>query len=149
MGKFLHFDENFSHKVDKQMKPLIHLFAPIFFVTVGLSLNLRDINWNSQFVWFFSVTMITAAIIGKLASGFLLIGEKKWIKWAVGLAMIPRGEVGLIFAEVGLTNKVIDANLYAAMIIVISFTTVFAPFALRYFYSKKPNDPLNDSLQEQ
>lgn len=151
-GRFLNslnkIDENFIHKVEKQMKPIIHLFTPIFFVTVGLSLNMRDINWNSSFIWLFSSLILLVAILGKFSSGFLLLKENKWIKWAVGIAMIPRGEVGLIFAEVGKSNDIFDNDVYASMIIVIAITTIFTPFFMRFFYNykdnqKKESTPLN------
>lgn len=134
LGRFLNIDEGFSHKIESQMKPIIYLFAPIFFVTVGLSLNLREINWQSGFIWLLSFSLTLAAILGKLFSGFLLMKEKRWMKWAVGLAMIPRGEVGLIFAELGRTNQILDHDLYAALIIVIAVSTILTPFAMRYFY---------------
>lgn len=125
----------FSHNVENQMRPIIHLFTPIFFVTVGLSLNLREIDWNSPFIWALSLSLLFVAIFGKLASGFLLFKDSQWMKWAVGLAMIPRGEMGLIFAEVGRENKIVDGDLYAALIIVITVTTLLTPFAMRFFYS--------------
>jgi len=130
-------NEKFLHRVEQQMKPIIHLFVPIFFVEVGLSLNLREIQWDSSFIWTFSLSILLAAVIGKLASGFLLFKENKWVKWAVGLAMIPRGEVGLIFAEVGRKINVFTQDLYATMIIVITVTTIFTPILMRYFYSYK------------
>lgn len=136
LGSFFRVHHEFSHKIETQMKPIIHLFTPIFFVTVGLSLNLREINWQSSFIWALSLSLVLAAILGKLLSGFLLFKESRWIKWAVGLAMIPRGEVGLIFADVGRENKILDNDLYAALIIVIAATTIFTPFAMRYFYSR-------------
>jgi Kef-type K+ transport system membrane component KefB len=139
LGKFFHVHHDFSQKVEAQMRPIIYLFAPIFFVTVGLSLNLREITWDSPFIWFLSLSLLAAAIAGKLASGFLLFNEHPWMKWAVGLAMIPRGEVGLIFADVGRTNHILNQDLYAALIIVIAATTIFTPFAMRYFYGRDPS----------
>ena len=120
------------------MKPIIYLFAPIFFVTVGLSLNLREIDWSSQFIWTLSISLLLAAILGKLLSGFLIFNEGRWIKWAVGLAMIPRGEVGLIFAEVGRAKEILNNDLYASLIIVIAITTMLTPIAMRYFYRRFP-----------
>jgi Kef-type K+ transport system membrane component KefB len=134
-GSFFAISEKFSHKVETEMKPIVHLFTPIFFVTIGLSLNLREIMWSSPFLWMLSIALLAAAILGKLSSGFLLFKESKWIKWAVGIAMIPRGEVGLIFAEVGRTNQIFDNELYASMIIIIAITTVFTPFVMRLFYN--------------
>jgi len=139
IGEFFHLHEEFSKKVETQMKPIIHLFSPIFFVTVGLSLDLSAITWNSPFIWILSISLLIVAIAGKLSSGFLLFKEHPWMKWAVGLAMIPRGEVGLIFADVGLANNILDQELYASLIIVIAITTLFTPFAMRYFYHRYRN----------
>jgi Kef-type K+ transport system membrane component KefB len=139
LGSYFHLPEEFSQKVENQMRPIIHLFSPIFFVTVGLSLNLQEITWNSPFIWILSSCLLAAAIIGKLSSGFFLLKERSWMKWAVGLAMIPRGEVGLIFADVGQSNNILNQELYASLIIVIAITTLFTPFAMRYFYAKHQN----------
>lgn len=135
LGSFFNVSEDFVHKVEKKMKPIIHLFTPIFFVMIGLSLNLREIQWSSSFIWLLSLSLLVAAVLGKLASGFLLFRENKWIKWAVGIAMVPRGEVGLIFAEIGRESQIFDQDLYASLIIVIAATTVFTPFVMRLFYS--------------
>jgi Kef-type K+ transport system membrane component KefB len=69
---FLHESKAFSHRVETQMKPIVHLFTPIFFVAIGLSLDLRTVNWESSFIWILSGSLIIAAIIGKLFSAFLL-----------------------------------------------------------------------------
>ena len=145
-GKFFQLHREFAHKVEIQMKPIIHLFSPIFFVTVGLSLNLREISWESSFIWLLSISLLLAAIAGKLASGFLLLQESRWIQWAVGLAMIPRGEVGLIFADMGQANKILDQDLYAALIIVIAVTTLLTPFAMRYFYGRF-SEPIKEKTE--
>lgn len=139
LGSFFHIGEEFSHKVEHEMKPIIHLFAPIFFFTIGLSLNFREINFGSSFIWLLTLSTLAAAILGKLLSGFALFREKRWIKWAVGIAMIPRGEVGLIFAEMGKNASVFDKDIYAAMILVIAITTLFTPFVMRAFYSQQEN----------
>lgn len=123
---------SFTHKVENQMAPLTHLFSPIFFVAIGLSLNLRTIQWDSSLFWILTAILVIAAIIGKLLSGFTLLQEKLKTKLLVGVSMIPRGEVGLIFANVGLTMGVFKSELYAAIILVIMLTTIGAPFCLRY-----------------
>ncbi|PVV25696.1 MAG: hypothetical protein B6D79_08565, partial [gamma proteobacterium symbiont of Ctena orbiculata] len=56
-------------------------------------------------------------------------------KIAVGLAMVPRGEVGLIFAELGRSTGIFNVEVYAGMVIVITLTTLLSPFALKWFYS--------------
>jgi Kef-type K+ transport system membrane component KefB len=131
---FLRQTPEFSHKVEEQMKPIIHLFTPIFFVGIGLSLNLSAVNWSSPFIWAITSTLFIAAVIGKLLSGFVLIKEKFMTKLAIGTSMVPRGEVGLIFANVGLQAGIIQDEMYASIILVIALTTLLAPFALRYIY---------------
>jgi Na+:H+ antiporter len=133
LGIALHTDESFAHRIEEQMKPIVHLFTPIFFVFVGLSLNLRQIDWGSPFIWGFSLTVLVAAIVGKLVGAFLL--KEPWpVRWVIALAMIPRGEVGLIFAELGRVGKIFSNEIYAGMIIVIALTTLLPPFIMKWFY---------------
>lgn len=129
---FLHESPKFSHVVEEQMKPIIHLFTPIFFVAIGLSLNLRSINWSSSFIWTLTGSLFAAAVIGKLISGFLLKKESFKAKLIIGISIIPRGEVGLIFANVGLTAGAFKDDVYASILLVIVLTTLLAPFVLRY-----------------
>jgi Kef-type K+ transport system membrane component KefB len=132
---FLHQTPEFSHRIEEQMKPIVHLFTPIFFVAIGLSLNLKSINWNSKLIWILTILLFIAAIIGKLLSGFLLTKEKYKMRLIAGTIMIPRGEVGLIFANLGLTIGVFQNDVYASVVLVIALTTLLAPFVLRYLYS--------------
>lgn len=125
----------FARRVEVQMKPIIHLFTPVFFVMVGLSLNLQAVDWGSPFIWMLSLALFVSAIAGKII-GALVIPEPWPVRWAVGLAMVPRGEVGLIFAELGKVSGIFDEELYAAMVIVIALTTLLPPFALTAFYAR-------------
>ncbi len=135
MGVAMHTDERFAHKVEDQLRPVVHLFTPVFFVTVGLSLNFRAIDWGSAFIWQFSAALLVAAIAGKLAAGFL-IRETHFRQVAIGLAMVPRGEVGLIFAELGRASKIFSPEVYAAMVLVIALTTLLPPFAMKWLYAR-------------
>ncbi len=133
LGIALHTDEKFAHRIEDQMKPIVHLFTPIFFVFVGLSLNLREIDWSSSFIWIFSLSLLFASIAGKLIGAFLI--KESWpIRWVIGLAMIPRGEVGLIFAELGRISGIFNNEIYAGMVIVIALTTLLPPFIMKWFY---------------
>jgi len=134
MGVAVATDPKFAHRMEEQMKPIIHLFTPIFFVMVGLSLNLRAIDWSSSFIWSFSLSLFVLAVAGKLFAAFL-ISENNHTRIAIGLAMIPRGEVGLIFAELGRASGIFDNETYAAMVIVIALTTLLPPFVMKWFYS--------------
>lgn len=133
LGIALHADERFAHRIEEQMKPIVHLFTPIFFVFVGLSLNLRTIDWGSPFIWIFSLSLFVVAIAGKLVGAFLI--RESWpVRSVVGMAMIPRGEVGLIFAELGRINGIFNNEIYAGMVIVIALTTLFPPLIMEWFY---------------
>jgi Kef-type K+ transport system membrane component KefB len=138
LGIALHADEHFAQCIEDQMKPIVHLFTPIFFVFVGLSLNLREIDWSSPFIWMFSLSLLVAAITGKLVGAFLI--KESWlIRWVIGLAMIPRGEVGLIFAELGRVSGIFNNEIYAGMVIVIALTTLLPPFIMKWFYGRYAN----------
>ena len=135
LGIALHTDHHFAQRIEDQMKPIVHLFTPIFFVYVGLSLNLRNIDWDSPFIWMFSLTMLLMAIIGKVL-GALFITEKWSSRCLIGLSMVPRGEVGLIFAELGRVSNIFTNEIYAGIIIVIAFSTLLPPFLLKWFYGR-------------
>lgn len=135
---FLPEKGDFSHRVEEQMRPIIHLFTPIFFVAIGLSLNLQAIAWGSLDIWYMTGVLLALAILGKILAGFSLVNEKVTKQIIIGTAMVPRGEVGLIFANVGLLSGALHNDAYTAVILVIALTTLLAPFMLRYLYDKMP-----------
>jgi len=120
--------------------PIIRLFTPIFFVTVGLSLNLQAVDWTSPFIWSFSLLMLLAAVVTKLL-GAVLLPEPPWRRWMIGTAMVPRGEVGLIFAELGRVNGLFTDAVYAGLIIVIALTTLVPPFVMKAWYARAAMRP--------
>jgi len=133
LGIALHTHERFARRIEAQMQPIVQLFTPIFFVYVGLSLNLREIDWGSTFIWQFSLSLLVVAVAGKIAGAYLI--KVSWAaRWVIGLSMVPRGEVGLIFAELGRVSGIFSNEVYAGIIIVIALTTLAPPFALKWFY---------------
>jgi Kef-type K+ transport system membrane component KefB len=132
-GVALKANPEFSRHVHEQMKPIINLFTPIFFAMVGLSLDLSSLDWSSSFFWIFSISLVAVAILSK-ACGALLLRETLARRIIIGMAMVPRGEVGLIFAQLGLITGVFNAEIYTTVVIVIAYTTLFTPFWLRLFY---------------
>lgn len=126
--------KDFNHRVEKQMRPIVHLFLPIFFVAIGLSIDLKSVDWHSYYIWILTGSLLVAAILGKLLAGFVLRGESRTTQLIIGTAMVPRGEVGLIFANVGLNAGVLTNEVYTSIILVIAITTLIAPFALRWLY---------------
>ncbi len=133
-GVALARNPRFADEVERDMKPIVQLFTPVFFVTVGLSLDLREVDWTSAFIWFFSISVAFVAIIGKIAGGYLLVREHWLMRSAVGMAMVPRGEVGLIFAELGRASGILDGATYAGVVLIVAYTTLFSPFWIKLFY---------------
>jgi Kef-type K+ transport system membrane component KefB len=113
------------------MHPIISLFTPIFFVLVGLSINLRAIDWSSGYIWGFSLAMFVIAVISKMI-GVIFINESWPSRWLIGTSMIPRGEVGLIFAELGKLSGFFNNEIHAGLIIVIVLSTILPPFVMKW-----------------
>ncbi len=134
-GASLNVDADFTKNIGIQMNPIIRLFTPIFFVMVGLSLDLGAVDWSLPWIWIFAIVMAAIAVVGKLVGPFL-IRESFHMRMVIGMSMVPRGEVGLIFAELGRTAGVFDATLYAGIILVIAYTTLAAPFWIKSYYNR-------------
>lgn len=120
--------------------PLVALFAPVFFVLMGAKVDLAVFGDPS--VLGFAVALSLAAIIGKQVCGFGVL-DKGADRIAVGLGMIPRGEVGLIFAAIGagLTlhgQRVIDNSTYGAVVIMVLLTTLLTPPLLAWRFKSLP-----------
>ena len=133
-GMGLQHDEVFLEKVKKAITPIAQMFTPIFFVMVGLSMNLKVIDFTSMTFWSLAFVFLVIAIIGKYIGAFLLRDTSALKKALIGISMIPRGEVGLIFAEVGRVNGILGDQIYAVLIFVIIVTTIAPPFLLKWLF---------------
>ena len=110
------------------MAPLEAILVPIFFVLIGLQVKLE--SFLSVDVVLFAAGLTLAAIIGKLVSGY--VAGRGLNSLAIGLGMLPRGEVGLIFASIGKALGVIDSRLFSAIVLMVVVTTVIAPSLLKW-----------------
>ncbi|MRI83184.1 MAG: sodium:proton antiporter [Nitratiruptor sp.] len=129
-------DVGFTRRIEEEITPLVHLFTPFFFVAVGLSMNLRQIDWSSPTIWGLFGAVLLVAILGKVIGSMVLpLSWKK--RLIVGVAMVPRGEVGLIFAEMGRTNAILDNVVYSALVLVIVVTTILPPFLIKLLYKEE------------
>lgn len=146
LGASLHRNEQFAEKIKNEMHPIISLFTPIFFVLVGLSIDLGAINWASAYIWMFSLILFVIAIISKMV-GVFFINESWPSRGLIGTSMIPRGEVGLIFAELGKLSGFFDNETHAGLIIVIVLTTILPPFVMKWLQKhygrqfRQPDEP--------
>ena len=135
-GAMIGEDRHFADKIEKQMRPIVLLFTPIFFVTVGLSINMQEIEWGASHIWLFGGSILLVSVIGKMLFPLLLKSLSMKKRLIVGLSMVPRGEVGLIFAEIGRTSGIFDNETYAALIVVIVLTTMLPPMLIKTTYGK-------------
>ena len=133
-GAFLSTNEILLDEVQKNMTPIIQIFTPIFFVMVGLSMDLRVIDFSSYSFWIMALSFVSIAFITKFIGAFFIIQSCVRDNALIGLSMIPRGEVGLIFAEMGRVNGILPNEIYAMLIFVIITTTVVPPFLLKKYF---------------
>jgi Kef-type K+ transport system membrane component KefB len=113
--------------------PLEVILVPIFFILVGIQVKLETFfSWP---VLTLSGGLLLVAIVGKILSGIGAFGSKA--KWIVGIGMVPRGEVGLVFAAIGRTLGVIDDSVFAAIALMVIVTTVIAPPWLKFLVARQ------------
>ncbi|BAB73260.1 cation:proton antiporter [Anabaena sp. FACHB-709] len=133
-------DETDKRKeLDEQVKPIADILVPIFFVTVGAKVDLSVLNpvvpGNREGL-IIATFLIVVAIIGKIVTGWAVFGQPGINRLAVGVGMIPRGEVGLVFAGIGSASGALDKPLQAAIIIMVILTTFLAPPLLRFAFKQ-------------
>jgi Kef-type K+ transport system membrane component KefB len=117
--------------------PIMEFLAPFFFVLLGVQVNLRAI-YQPALLWIMGVVCVLA-IVGKLVGcglGALSLGFKNALR--VGVGMVPRGEVGLIVAAVGLKLRTISPEVYTVVVVMSIVTTLFAPPVLRALLPRAP-----------
>jgi Kef-type K+ transport system membrane component KefB len=127
----VHFRENVERgdrDLHHDLQPLIALFVPVFFVRMGLLVDVRSFLAGNVLV--FALLLTAAAVAGKLACG--LVVPKELSPSTVALGMLPRGEVGLIFAGIGAAlmldgHPVVDTETYAAAVFMVVATTMVTP----------------------
>jgi Kef-type K+ transport system membrane component KefB len=126
--------------IEHEVRPVASIFAPIFFVSVGSSVNLSLLNPTTPAA---RATLVTAgvvillAVIGKVAAGW----AAPWTRFrriVVGVGMVPRGEVGLIVADIGRRSGVLGDEVFGAMLLMVMVTTFIAPPALKALFSSGP-----------
>jgi len=125
--------------IEDRLKPVADVFIPIFFIMVGSAVDITAFNpfiKENIAVIILALVLFVVAVIGKVISG---IGAYKLNvnKLVIGIGMIPRGEVGLIFASMGLVSGVLTKSEYSALTIMVMLTTFIAPPLLYKFFRDK------------
>ena len=123
-----------AKSIQRGVVGLGQFFVPIFFVSVGAAVEVQ--SFLQPGVLAIGLTLIAVAIIGKVAAGYAPVWFKGK-KSVIGVGMVPRGEVGLIFAQMGLTSGVLDAGLFSALTLMVMVTTFIAPPLLKALFPKR------------
>lgn len=118
-------------EIEEGVYRLGQFFVPIFFVLVGASVDVRTFAQTEVAV--IGVALVVVAVIGKFVAGFAPVWFKGK-KSVIGVGMIPRGEVGLIFAQVGLTSGVLTVGQFSALTLMVIATTFMAPPLLKLLF---------------
>jgi Kef-type K+ transport system membrane component KefB len=127
------------NELDELVKPVADLLVPIFFVTVGARADLGVLNPtipDNRNGLLIAVFLISVAIVGKIVTGWVVFGQPDINRLAIGVGMIPRGEVGLVFAGIGTASGAIDKPLQVAIIMMVILTTFLAPPFLRIAFGR-------------
>jgi len=126
--------------IEREVRPVASIFTPIFFVSVGASVNLGLLNparEGAAGILGVAAVLTLLAIVGKLAAGW----AAPWVRFrrlVVGVGMVPRGEVGLIFADIGRRSGILDEAVFGAILLMVMATTFVAPPGLKLLFQSSP-----------
>jgi Kef-type K+ transport system membrane component KefB len=127
----------------ERIEPVADVFTPIFFVSVGAAVNVHLFNpfsdvFNASVITVGGI-LIAVAVVGKILAGYVVgWGGTKVNRLAIGIGMVPRGEVGLIFADIGRRAGILSPETFSAILIMVIVTTFIAPPLLKVVF--KPEE---------
>ena len=133
-----------KENIERGMHALSYgLFVPIFFVSIGLAVDIRQLTTNEMGL---VIVVCVIAVLGKIlgaGSGAMLAGFSPKESLQLGTGMISRGEVGLILATVGVDSGFMKSNMFSVVLVMVLFTTLITPPALRFLFreNKSKNTP--------
>ena len=122
-----------GHQHEHMIEPIGYFFVPVFFVLTGMQVDLQTMADPAIVAVALGITAV--AVVGKLAAGVFAGRAGKWI---VGWGMVPRGEVGLIFAMVGKQLGVMDEAMFSVIVIMVILTTLVTPPVLTWLLRRRP-----------
>jgi Kef-type K+ transport system membrane component KefB len=130
------FDPKEFVSIKDLIQPLEVILVPLFFVLMGIQVKLDKLA--DPTVLLLSTGLIVAAVVGKVLAGF---GAKRGAnRLAIGFGMMPRGEVGLIFASIGKSLGVVSDAIFSAVVVMVIVTTLLAPGLLKWTLQRKAAD---------
>ncbi len=127
-----------KERIDQGIHPLTYsMFVPVFFVSIGLEANARELGSDVAF----TLLLLGVAIVGKVVGCGVLAwvtGFTRRQSLRVGVGMISRGEVGLIVASYGLTHGIIGRPIFSASVLMVLVTTMITPPLLKLVFPGRP-----------
>jgi Kef-type K+ transport system membrane component KefB len=127
------FDPKEFVSIKDLIQPLEVILVPLFFVLMGIQVKLDKLA--DPTVLLLSAGLIVAAVVGKVLAGF---GAKRDAnRLAIGFGMMPRGEVGLIFASIGKSLGVVSDAIFSAIVVMVIVTTLVAPGLLKWSLQRR------------
>jgi len=144
-GLVLSSTNQFDLIVEK-VEPVADIFTPLFFVSIGASVDVSLFIPGSETfnpaVLGVGGALLIIAIIGKVVSGYSVgWGKNKLSHLAIGVGMVPRGEVGLIFADIGLRRGILSSEVFSAVLIMVMLTTFISPPLLKVIFRRTAGEP--------
>ncbi len=132
--------------LEQACDPLVALFATVFFVTIGAKTDLSVLNFanpESRVGLVIALFLTVVAILTKLAAGYVVFTKVSVNRLAIGNGMVPRGEVGLVFAGLGAATGAVTGAVNVAIVLMVIATTFVAPPMLRWAFARnqKPLQP--------
>jgi Kef-type K+ transport system membrane component KefB len=133
------FVDRGEHSLEELVEPIASFLVPVFFVLMGMRTDLRA--FTRPGVLGLAAGLTLAAIVGKQLCSLGVLG-KEFDRLSIGIGMIPRGEVGLIFANIGLTlviagQPVVNPSVFAAVVVMVIVTTVITPPMLSWSFNRQ------------
>ncbi len=128
---------NRRHDIDQALKPIVDLFAPLFFVSVGAQVDVSLLNplaEENRPALLLALGLTVVGSLGKFAAGFCAWGGAR--RAFIGAGMVPRGEVGLIFASIGKSTGALPQGVFVAVVLAVFATTFLAPPTLTWLRPK-------------
>jgi len=145
---------NLREKLIEPAQGIVYIFATIFFVSIGAKTDLSVLNPaipENREGLIVAVFLILVAILGKIIAGYAAIGKEGLNRLAVGTGMIPRGEVGLVFAGLGSATGALPPSIDVAIVLMVIATTFLGPPLLRLVFQSVTVEPVaetTENLQE-
>jgi Kef-type K+ transport system membrane component KefB len=130
---------NRRHEIDTALKPVVDIFAPLFFVFVGAQVNVAFLNpavAENRAALLLALLLTAVGFLGKMAAGWGAWGGVR--RAFIGAGMVPRGEVGLIFASIGRATGALPERVFVALVLTVFATTFLAPPLLKTLRPRKP-----------